>query len=74
MSLPTEEEFKEVQKGLKRKSDALATGTVCSICDSPIEFCSDEGVWRHKGPLGEFFAQTFCDRYGYPVKPREPSI
>ena len=42
---------------------------VCSICRSPVEFIEKEAVFRHKGPTDKYFAQTFCDKYGYPVKP-----
>jgi hypothetical protein len=36
MSLPTEEGFKNIQEGLKQKSDALIPNRVCSLCGSPI--------------------------------------
>lgn len=42
---------------------------VCSICRSPVEFIEKEMVFRHKGPTEKYFAQTFCDKYGYPVQP-----
>lgn len=54
---------------MDRVTQERADEPVCTICRSPVEFIESEGVWRHKGPNEKYFAQTFCDKYGYPVKP-----
>lgn len=43
---------------------------VCRDCGMPAEFRIDEGLWRHKGKVTDdkYFAQTFCERYGYPIR------
>ena len=42
---------------------------VCTRCGEPAEYQMEEGVWRHKGSPRDpnYFGQTFCDRYGYPI-------
>lgn len=46
---------------------------VCTLCGSEAEYIEDEAIWRHKGePFDDkYAAQSFCDRYGYPIKIRK---
>lgn len=44
---------------------------ICIVCKSPAVYSTKEGVWRHKGPATEYFAQSFCDKYGHPIKVEE---
>lgn len=52
-----------------------AVDAVCKLCGCAAEFKPDEGVWRHKGKPSEdeYFAQTFCNKYGYPIPVNVPS-
>lgn len=45
---------------------------VCAICGGPAKWEPKEQVWRHAGGALEdgFLAQSFCDKYGYPIKVR----
>jgi hypothetical protein len=52
-------------------NDALAV-MCCTLCGSPAYFSVKEQVWRHAGEPHEmvYAAQSFCDKYGYPIQVR----
>jgi hypothetical protein len=43
---------------------------VCTICNSPA-YIADDGFFRHAND-GFEDGSTFCDKYGYPIKVKQP--